>query len=151
VVVGAHYDHLGLGGESSLEPGVRGVHNGADDNASGVAGLLEVARRLSEGKRELRRDVYLIAFTAEETGLLGSSHFVKNLPPDLAVADVVAMLNMDMIGRLRGNTVSVIGGGTAAEWNELVMPACAAAGIRCSLGGSGYGPSDQTPFYAAGV
>jgi Tol biopolymer transport system component len=151
VVVGAHYDHLGMGGESSLEPGVAAPHNGADDNASGVAGLLEVARQLHGRRGELRRDVYLVAFTAEEMGLLGSSLFARELPGELAAGDVVAMLNMDMIGRMRGNTVAALGGETAAEWASLVPAACEAAAIRCRLSGDGYGPSDQTPFYAAKI
>jgi Tol biopolymer transport system component len=151
VVVGAHYDHLGMGGESSLEPGVSAPHNGADDNASGVAGLLEVARQLAANRDKLSRDVYLVAFTAEEMGLLGANHFVKNLPKAIKASDIVAMLNMDMIGRLRDNTVAAIGGSTAGEWPELVSGACAEAEIRCRIGGDGYGPSDQTAFYAAGA
>ena len=151
VVVGAHYDHLGMGGDSSLEPGVSAPHNGADDNASGVAGLIEVGRQLAANRDKLRRDVYLVAFTAEEMGLLGAAHFVRNLPNKTKATDIVAMLNMDMIGRLRDNTVAAIGGGTAAEWPALVSAACDKAQIRCKIGGDGYGPSDQTAFYAAGA
>jgi hypothetical protein len=151
VVVGAHYDHLGLGGESSLEPGVTAVHNGADDNASGTAGLLEVARSLVERKDELRRDVYLVAFTAEESGLIGAAHLVEHPPAGLEIDKVIAMLNMDMIGRMRDNSVAVLGGGTATEWPELVQPACSEARIQCQLSGSGYGPSDQTRFYSEGI
>ncbi len=151
VVVGAHYDHLGLGGRDSLEPGVGAPHNGADDNASGTAALLHVARTLNARRAELQRDVWIVAFTAEESGLIGSSRFVREPPPGLAIVDVVAMLNMDMVGRMRGNQLSVLGGESAAEWAELVEPACAAAKVGCNLSGSGYGPSDQTAFYAAGV
>jgi hypothetical protein len=151
LVVGAHYDHLGMGDENSLEPGVARVHNGADDNASGTAGLFEVARLLAAHRDKLRRDVFLAAFTAEERGLVGSSHFVRHLPPGMAMSSTVAMLNMDMIGRLRENQVAVIGGDTASEWRELVTPACQAARLGCDLSGSGYGPSDQTSFYAEGV
>ncbi len=151
VVVGAHYDHLGMGDENSLEPGVAAVHNGADDNASGTAGLLEVARQLALHRDKLRRDVYLVAFTAEERGLLGSSHFVRHLPPGVSIEQTVAMLNMDMIGRLRDNQLDIIGGDTAREWRELVTPACQSARIGCDLSGSGYGPSDQTSFYAENV
>lgn len=151
VVVGAHYDHLGLGGAGSLEPDVRAPHNGADDNASGTAVLLEVARALAPATKTLRRDVYLVGFSGEESGLVGSTYFTKNPPPGLAVSDVVAMVNMDMVGRLRNNTLSVLGGDSGAEWSELVGAACSAAAVECSIGGSGYGPSDQTPFYAAGV
>jgi Iap family predicted aminopeptidase len=151
VVIGAHYDHLGFGGHTSLEPDKKAPHNGADDNASGTAALLSIARSLAAQRETLRRDVYLAAFTAEESGLIGSSYFVKKLPPGVKSKDIVAMLNMDMVGRLRSNTVSVLGGGTAAEWPELVQPACADKRVNCKLGGDGYGPSDQTPFYAVGI
>jgi Tol biopolymer transport system component len=151
VLVGAHYDHLGYGGPNSLAPDRHEPHNGADDNASGTAGLLEVARWLGEHREELKRDVYLVAFSAEESGLLGSSALVKEPPPGLVIDDLVAMLNMDMIGRLRGNKVSVLGAESAEEWHRMVEPLCDGLGLECGLGGDGYGPSDQTPFYAAGV
>ncbi|HZH02645.1 MAG TPA: M20/M25/M40 family metallo-hydrolase, partial [Myxococcaceae bacterium] len=151
VVVGAHYDHLGLGGSDSLAPDVRAPHLGADDNASGVAGLLEVAKRLSEKRASLTRDVVLVAFSGEERGVLGSTHYVRGLEAGGRTSDVVAMLNMDMVGRLRGNRVSVLGADSAAEWAELVNPACQAARVECPLSGDGYGPSDQMPFYAAGI
>jgi Tol biopolymer transport system component len=149
VVVGAHYDHLGFGDDNSLEPDAKGVHNGADDNASGTAGLLEVARVLSARKKELRRDVYMVAFTAEERGVIGSNFFVAS--PPFSLDNVVGMLNMDMIGRLRENKVAVIGGDTASEWRDLVRPHCEGTRIHCDLSGSGYGPSDQTSFYAKGI
>jgi hypothetical protein len=149
VVVGAHLDHLGMGGGSSaLDPKVHAVHNGADDNASGVAALLEVAAQLGAKKGELQRDVYVIAFSGEEAGDLGSDYLVKHLP---FKDSIVAMINMDMVGRMRGNHLSVNGGATAKEWKELVEPACASARIVCTIGGSGYGPSDHMPFYIAGV
>ena len=151
VVVGAHYDHLGFGTISSLEPGVHAPHNGADDNASGVAGLLAVGRALAADRSKLSRDVYLVAFTAEEMGLLGSNHFVANLPAEIKATDIVAMLNMDMIGRLRENKVAALGTSTATEWADLVTESCAEARIDCNQGGGGYGPSDQTSFYAVGV
>jgi Tol biopolymer transport system component len=151
IVIGAHYDHLGLGGEGSLAPGDDEPHNGADDNASGTAALLEVARALAARRAELRRDVWFVAFSGEESGILGSNHFVKAPPEALAIGDVVAMLNMDMVGRLRGNQLQVIGGDSAAEWAEIVDPVCAEQRVQCALGGDGYGPSDQTPFYAAGA
>ena len=151
VLIGAHYDHLGLGGPGSLKPDVREPHNGADDNASGTAALLEAARLLSARRDELSRDVVFVAFTGEESGLLGSSALAKDPLPGTAPAGLVAMLNMDMVGRLRNNRVSILGGESAEEWNELVQPVCAELRIGCQLGGDGYGPSDQTPFYAAGV
>jgi Tol biopolymer transport system component len=151
IVVGAHYDHIGLGGASSLSPDAREPHNGADDNASGTAALLEVGRLLAGRRDRLRRDVYLIAFSGEEMGVLGSTALTRKPPAGLEMKDLVAMLNMDMVGRLRGNDLSVLGAESAEEWHEIVEPVCERAGLACSLGGDGYGPSDQYPFYAAGV
>ena len=151
IVVGAHLDHLGFGGPGSLEPDTEAPHNGADDNASGTAALLEIARQLVPRRSELRRDIYLVAFSGEERGLRGSTYFTQNPPPGLATKDLVAMLNMDMVGRLRQNTVSALGASSATEWNDLLPPLCESLRLGCHLGGDGYGPSDQTPFYAAGV
>ncbi len=151
VLVGAHYDHIGYGGGASMAPGVREVHNGADDNASGTAALLEAARQLAARRSELRRDVYFVAFSAEESGVLGSTAMTRRPPPGFAIADLVAMLNMDMVGRLRDGKLSVLGGDTSEGWPDLVNPACKRAQLNCTLGGDGYGASDQTPFYASGV
>lgn len=151
VLLGAHYDHLGFGGEGSLAPESNEPHNGADDNASGTAALLEAAHVLSGRKDELNRDVIFVAFTGEEAGLLGSSHFTREPTPGAAPAGLVAMLNMDMVGRMRNNRVSVLGSQSAEEWDSVVEPICEALRLGCQLGGDGYGPSDQTPFYAAGV
>jgi hypothetical protein len=151
VLVGAHYDHLGLGGGGSLAPDSHEVHNGADDNASGTAALLEVARQLSSLRTRLRRDVYFVAFSGEEAGVLGSTAFTRKPPAGLKLENVVAMLNMDMVGRLRGNQVAVLGGESAAEWQQIVLPECEQSGLVCTLSGDGYGPSDHSPFYAAGV
>jgi hypothetical protein len=151
VIVGAHYDHLGLGGPGSLAPDSHQPHLGADDNASGTAALLEVGRLLAGERARLRRDVYLVAFSGEEEGVLGSTAFTRHPPDGLRLGDVVAMLNMDMVGRLRNNQLSVLGGETADEWRQLVPAACGRELLGCSLGGDGYGPSDHSPFYAAGV
>lgn len=149
IVVGAHLDHLGMGGgTNALDPKVIAPHNGADDNASGVAALLEVTAALAARKAELSRDVYVVAFSGEEEGDLGSAHFVRNPPTKDAI---VAMLNMDMVGRMRGNALHVNGGDSAKEWRGLVEPACATARVACTIGGSGYGPSDHMAFYIAGV
>ena len=120
IVVGAHYDHLGRGGEGSGSlAGREGeIHHGADDNASGTAGLLELARLFAGERERMRRTVVFIAFGGEEEGLLGSSHYVQN--PALPLEQTVAMLNMDMIGRLRGGALSVGGVGTAAELRSIV-------------------------------
>jgi Tol biopolymer transport system component len=151
VLVGAHYDHLGRGGSGSLEPDSKDIHNGADDNASGTAALLEVARQLAGERDRLRRDVWLVAFSGEESGVLGSTAFTRHPPEGFAIKDLVAMLNMDMVGRLRGNLVSVLGGESAEEWKSVVPPICDKALLGCTLSGDGYGPSDHSPFYAAGV
>jgi hypothetical protein len=151
VVVGAHYDHLGLGGRDSLAPDRTEPHLGADDNASGVAALLEIGRELMERKSELRRDVILVAFSGEEVGALGSSHFVRSPPAGVSIQNVAAMLNLDMVGRLRSNHLSVLGADSSQDWASLVGAACDRARVQCTTGGDGYGPSDQMPFYAAGV
>jgi hypothetical protein len=151
VVMGAHYDHLGYGGRDSLAPDQREPHVGADDNASGTAALLEAARALAGRKAELRRDIVFVSFSGEESGVLGSTHFTRSPPSGLAIADVVAMINMDMVGRLRENRLRVLGTDSADEWPRLVDAACAKARVECTTGGDGFGPSDQTPFYAAGV
>jgi hypothetical protein len=150
LVIGAHYDHLGYGGVHSLTPDSNAPHLGADDNASGVAGILEIARALKAAPK-LKQDVLIMAFSAEESGLLGSSHVVHEPPAGLNPKLFRAMLNLDMVGRLRDNRLTVLGATTAAEWPTLVGAACDQARIECALSGDGYGPSDQTSFYAAGV
>jgi membrane-associated protease RseP (regulator of RpoE activity) len=151
IVVGAHLDHLGMGGGSSaLDPAVNAVHNGADDNASGVAGLLEVARIVAQHHGDLVHDVYFIAFSGEEMGDLGSELYVKHPATPASSDPIIAMINMDMIGRMKMNKLYVNGGDSAKEWRDLVAPACAAERVDCTIGGSGYGPSDHMPFYVAG-
>jgi Tol biopolymer transport system component len=150
LVIGAHYDHLGYGGVHSLTPDSNAPHVGADDNASGVAGLLEIARIL-KAQPARRQDVLFMAFSAEEAGVLGSSHLLHEPPSGLDPKRFRAMLNLDMVGRLRNNQLSVLGAKTASEWQSLVTSACERARIECSLGSDGYGPSDQTSFYAAGI
>jgi Tol biopolymer transport system component len=151
VVVGAHYDHLGFGGRDSLSPGEHAVHPGADDNASGTAALLEIGRMLAE-RTALRRDVVLVAFSGEEMGVLGSTWFVKHPLAGLAPADIVGMLNMDMVGRLRDNTLQVFGAETATQWSDMLGRACDAARVECvHAAGGGFGASDHAPFYGAGV
>lgn len=150
LVVGAHMDHLGEGTSSSLAPGVKDVHNGADDNASGVAVILEVARVLGAlPVAERPYTVVFVAFGAEEMGLLGSKHYVENLPPALR-GRMVAMLNFDMVGRLGDEQDLVVAGmGTSSVWPELVERTRAEQEIRSS--DDGYGASDQTSFYEAGL
>jgi hypothetical protein len=152
VVIGAHYDHLGLGGEGSLAPDALGeVHNGADDNASGTSGLIEMARILSRGDRRPAGSVLFLAFSAEEMGLLGSGHYVRN--PLLPIRRTVAMLNMDMIGRLHGGTLIVHGVGTAEEWTDIVRAAnqSMARPLTIATTPEGFGASDHNSFYGEGL
>jgi hypothetical protein len=155
VVVGAHYDHLGKGGRYSLAPLSEEAHVGADDNASGAAVLLEVAREVALKKTQLKHDVVFVAFSGEESGVLGSAHLVhewtKNAKSSGKLDDVVAMLNMDMVGRMRDNRLQVLGAETAGEWKDLVQAACDKSRVDCAMSGDGYGPSDQTSFYSGGV
>ena len=150
VIVGAHFDHLGLGGEGSLAPDAREIHNGADDNASGTAALIEIARALAAGPRP-GRSVLFLAFTGEERGLWGSAHFVAD--PTVDLESTVAMLNLDMVGRVNGDALTVFGFGTAAEWNEIVDAANADLGLPLAIAKApdGYGPSDHSSFYAEGI
>jgi len=151
LVIGAHYDHLGFGGPGSLSPDAAGtVHNGADDNASGTAVLLEAARALASGP-PLAQDVLFIAFTGEERGLWGSAHYVSS--PLLPLEGTVAMLNLDMVGRVRDDLLTVFGTGTAEEWNGILERANARLGepLDLRLNSDGFGASDHTSFYARGV
>jgi Zn-dependent M28 family amino/carboxypeptidase len=118
IVIGAHYDHLGHGGEGSLAPHEGEIHHGADDNASGVAGVLELARMFTSRGHRPRRTILFIAFGGEEEGLLGSNYYVNH--PIVPLANTVAMINMDMIGRMKDNKLIVGGAGTAQEWRQLV-------------------------------
>ncbi|HEX3275616.1 MAG TPA: M28 family peptidase [Gemmatimonadales bacterium] len=147
IIVGAHYDHLGLGGFGSLDPDSTGkVHNGADDNASGVAMLIEIAQRLAATPPA--RTVVFIAFSGEELGLLGSSYYVKQ--PVYPLATTLAMVNLDMVGRLRNKRLIVYGSQTAREFPALLDSLNWYAGFELKSQGDGYGPSDQSSFYAAG-
>jgi aminopeptidase YwaD len=118
IVIGAHYDHLGRGGEGSLAPREGEIHHGADDNASGVAGVLELARILSTQNPKPRRTIVFIAFSGEEEGLLGSDYYVNH--PIVPLANTVAMINMDMIGRLKDHKLIIGGIGTASEWRAMI-------------------------------
>ena len=149
VVIGAHLDHLGHGGFGSLAPSRHGeIHPGADDNASGSAALLAIARSLASGPAP-RRTIVFVAFTAEEVGLLGSAHFVEHRPGALPAP--VAMLNMDMVGRLRDDRVVLFGSESADEWRPLVEREAAGLGLELAYEGHGTGPSDQTSFYLKNV
>ena len=149
VVIGAHYDHLGFGGPESLAPDKHAAHLGADDNGSGTATVLEVARMLGEQRAQLTHDVIIAFFSGEEAGVLGSSALVTAKPSWLANAG--AMLNLDMVGRMRDNHLHVLGADSGREWPEIVGRACESARVHCKIGGDGYGPSDHMPFYTAGL
>jgi Zn-dependent M28 family amino/carboxypeptidase len=154
IVIGAHYDHLGRGGESSRAPDSREVHHGADDNASGVAGLLELARLFAAERKQLRRTLVFIAFSGEESGLIGSHDYVNH--PALPLADTVAMLNLDMVGRLKDNKLTIGGVGAAAEFRQLVEAVNASGHsspprFALQLNEDGFGPSDHSSFYAKQV
>lgn len=152
VVVGAHYDHLGLGGSGSLAPEATGaIHNGADDNASGVAVMLEVARSLAADGEPPERSVLFLAFSAEERGLVGSAHWVSD--PTVPLDAVTAMLNLDMVGRLRDDHLTVMGVGTAEEWPRILRGANDAleAPLTLDTVADGFGRSDHASFYGRGV
>jgi membrane-associated protease RseP (regulator of RpoE activity) len=147
IIVGAHYDHLGLGGFGSLDPDSTGkVHNGADDNASGTAMLIEIAQRLAIAPPA--RTVVFIAFSGEELGLLGSAYYVKQ--PVYPLSTTLAMINLDMVGRLRQKRLIVYGSRSAREFPKLLDSLNWYAGFDLKAQGDGYGPSDQSSFYAAG-
>ncbi len=152
VVLGAHYDHLGRGGAGSLRPGVDAIHNGADDNASGVAGAMCAAADLARGKAGGdRRTVALVGFSAEETGLGGSAAFLRD--PALAkLGAPVAMVNLDMVGRVREGVLNALGTDSSPAWQARIAEAAKVTPeLKVQAGGDGYGPSDHASFYAAGV
>ena len=162
VIIGAHYDHLGLGGPESLAANPEGqIHHGADDNASGTAGLLELARVLASERGKIKRSIMFIAFSGEELGLLGSGAYTKS--PVIPLGTTVAMLNMDMIGRLRKGSLFIGGMGTSPVWKPLVdklnggsQPAPAAGNgsgsrFQLSFGEDGFGPSDHQSFYVRDI
>ncbi|MFN0198262.1 MAG: M28 family peptidase [Planctomycetaceae bacterium] len=152
IVIGAHYDHLGRGGWGSLEmSSPNEIHNGADDNASGTSVLLEVSRLLAERakKQPLSRRILCLAFTAEEQGLIGSEWYVKH--PLFPLESTVAMLNLDMVGRLRKERLTVYGTDTATEFNALLNPLETEYGFRFTRKPDGYGPSDHSSFYGEQV
>jgi len=148
VVIGAHYDHLGTGGEGSLYREGEAIHNGADDNASGIAILLAAAKKLKAEKTP-KSNYLFIAFSGEEMGLLGSNYFVKN--PTIDTKKVNYMINMDMVGRLNEeNVVAVHGVGTSPRFKQVLF-ANNDQGLSISEHESGVGPSDHTSFYLADI
>ena len=169
IVIGAHYDHLGKGGQGSLAANSTEIHHGADDNASGTAAVIELARQFAKKKKN-KRTIIFMAFSGEEDGLFGSKYYVNN--PVWPLDKTVAMINLDMVGRLKDNKLNVGGIGTAEEWRDLVErsnrtvletstynigPASSVtptvvhqAGpekFSLKLNEDGFGPSDHSSFY----
>jgi aminopeptidase YwaD len=152
IVVGAHYDHLGMGGQGSGSrmPDTLAPHVGADDNGSGVVGVMAMASALAFEKNNLRRSVLFVAFGAEEMGLLGSRYFVRNLP--MEKGKIAAMINFDMIGRLSAEKAVVAGGtGTAIEMEKLLDQVAENSSIKLSYSPEGFGASDHASFYAEDI
>jgi hypothetical protein len=145
IVIGAHYDHLGIGGRSSLSQADTGKpHLGADDNASGTSGLLELARLVSRHRQDFKRSVLFIAFSGEELGLFGSNHFVNN--PTVPANSITGMINMDMIGRQRNNRLDVMGTGTSPDFRSWVEEANKPVGLTLNLSDGGHEGSDHISF-----
>lgn len=147
VIIGGHYDHLGYGAEGSLYTGTAEIHNGADDNASGIAALLAIAEYYSENPCDY--NLLFIAFSGEEKGLWGSNYFVKH--PTIDLNDVSFMLNMDMVGRLNEErSLAINGAGTSPKWMKI-LEAIKAPKFNKVISESGVGPSDHTSFYLADI
>jgi hypothetical protein len=146
VIIGAHYDHLGRGGRSSMSPQLIGqTHHGADDNASGTAGLIELAAALAGDPAPRKRTYLFIAFAGEEVGLRGSYYWTGH--PTMPLDNAIAMLNMDMIGRPRENQIIIGGVGTSPDFPDLVKNTAQEAGLQVKTSQSGYGSSDHVAFY----
>ena len=145
IIIGAHFDHLGMGGEGSLyrddEPQ---IHNGADDNASGTSGVLELAEKIASQKDKLKRSIAFFTFSGEELGLLGSNYLVNNLP--FPAEDAITMINMDMIGRLKDSSLIVYGTGTSSNWKDILNKHND-YGFKLTFNDEGFGPSDHSSFY----
>ncbi|MBT8191293.1 MAG: M28 family peptidase [Saprospiraceae bacterium] len=143
IIIGAHYDHLGYGAEGSLHIGDPEIHNGADDNASGVAAMMALAEHFSDQK--MKSNFLFMAFSGEEKGLWGSNFFVDNSP--LELDDINYMINMDMVGRLNDERqLAIYGTGTSPVWHRTITSVRAPV-FKFSMKESGVGPSDHTSFY----
>ena len=153
IIIGAHYDHLGYGGKNSGSrmPDTIAIHNGADDNASGTAANLEVFEKLAANRKDIKRSIIYVAFTAEEMGLIGSKYFSNN--PLVDLSKIKFMFNFDMVGRLNPDTKSIsIGGtGTAEGLEDLIKSHTENSGLSVKFNSEGYGPSDHASFYAKDI
>ena len=145
IIIGAHFDHLGMGGEGSLYRGNEPqIHNGADDNASGTTGVLELAEKFASVKNQLKRNIVFFTFSGEELGLLGSDYLVNHLP--FPAEDAITMINMDMIGRLKDSSLIVYGTGTSSSWKDILNK-YNDYGFKLTFNDEGFGPSDHSSFY----
>ncbi|MCI0473224.1 MAG: M20/M25/M40 family metallo-hydrolase [Ignavibacteria bacterium] len=150
IIIGAHFDHLGYGGRNSMHQGKdKQVHNGADDNASGTTGVIELAQKLSSEKNKLKRSVLFLCFTGEEEGLIGSSYFVKS--EKFKEFNTVAMINMDMIGRLKEDKLILNGTGTSPYWTAKIDELNKTYNFKMSYNPDGFGPSDHSSFYGKDI
>lgn len=146
IVIGAHYDHLGMGGASSKKPDTIGIHLGADDNASGTAALLEIAEKLAANKATLKRSVMVIAFGAEEQGLLGSKYFTEH--PLVPLSQIKLMINMDMVGRMNAEKHLYMGGAATFDGGvELLTKLGPEIGVHPFVNHYDVGGSDHVSFY----
>lgn len=149
VVVGGHYDHLGHGGRNALDSS-KAIHYGADDNASGTAGVLELAEYFASHKDQLKRSVLFMTFSGEEEGLFGSQHYTKE--PYLPLEKTEAMINMDMIGRLNDSSLLIVEGmGSSPVWKDMISGLDESKPFILRLKPDGVGPSDHSPFYRKGI
>ena len=146
LIIGAHFDHLGMGDQNSLYSGKEPqIHNGADDNASGTTGVLELAQKIANEKDKLKRTIVFVTFSGEEEGLLGSAYFADHLPFPTEKAD--AMINMDMIGRMNAErSLIVYGTGTSSGWKDILNEDNTDS-LKLSFNDEGFGPSDHSSFY----
>ncbi|BDQ02236.1 M28 family peptidase [Ignavibacterium sp.] len=144
LAIGAHFDHLGWGKQNSLYQGEPAIHNGADDNASGTTGVLELSEKFAFEKNNLKRSIFFFAFSGEELGLLGSNYLVNHFP--VPTEKVVSMINMDMIGRLKDSSLIVYGTGTSSNWKNTLNDKNS-FGFKLTFNDEGFGPSDHSSFY----
>jgi hypothetical protein len=152
IIIGAHFDHLGMGGPGSpsRSPDTIGIHHGADDNASGIAMMLELAEKFAMTKGSHKRSIICIAFTGEEEGLLGSKHFTDE--PGIDLSKVNAMINLDMVGRLNDTSkLQISGVGTATGLKDLIYSKSDTSVIKLTMSDEGYGPSDHSSFYGKNI
>lgn len=147
IVIGAHFDHIGWGAFNSSYKGKPAIHFGADDNASGVSALMDLASHFIN--QPLNRSIIFIAFNAEEMGLLGSSYFVKNPPVDLT--KIITMINLDMVGRMQNNNLTIFGSGSGDYFEEILDAVAEQYQVSISKNNEGYGPSDHTNFYLENI